>query len=41
MDFKGIGWGAKNWNLMSQDNQVEDSCKPGNVISDSIKCGEI
>jgi len=41
MGFKGIEWGAKNWERMSQDNQVEDSFKHCNAISDSIKCGEI
>ena len=41
MGFKGIEWGAKNWEHISQDNQVEDSCKRGNEIPDSIKYGDI
>jgi len=41
MGFKGIERGAKSLELMSQDNQVEDSCKHGKGISDSIKCREI
>jgi hypothetical protein len=33
--------GAKNWEHMSQDNQVEDFSKHCNAILDSIKCEEI